>query len=126
MYRTAAATLERHHRAQGRNPQAALQALWLDEALSPRHGGEHTLQSHFGYDAHAVQRALAAMELPPAPPELAGDWTLQIHHPGGVGEILHSAEGGSWLGGSITLAQPGAPGAPRHENASECSIVALA
>ena len=126
LYRTAAATLERHYRDQGKNPEAALQALWLDEALCPRHGGEHTLQSHFGYDAHAVQRALAAMELPPAPPELAGDWTLQIHHPGGVGEILHSAEGGSWLGGSITLAQPGAPGAPRHENASECSIVALA
>ncbi len=24
-----------------------------------------------------------------------------VHHPGGVGEILHDADGGSWLKGSI-------------------------
>ena len=48
--------------------------------------------------------ALSAMELPDAPLLASGSNNrppIIVHHPGGVGEILHDADGGSWLKGSI-------------------------
>lgn len=126
LYRTAAATLERHYHAHSRNPRAALQALQLDQALCPRQGGEQVLQVPFDFDANAVHRALAAMELPPADAQLARHQTLAIHHPGGVGDILHGADGGSWLGGRIEQPDPGGPGISSHEKLSVPAVVALA
>jgi hypothetical protein len=65
-----------------------------------------------------VHRALAA-----AP---AQNRALTIRHPGGVGDILHSADGGSWLGGAIDFACIHAPGVQTHESVSELAVVALA
>jgi len=101
LYRTLAVALERHHLAHGADPRPALQVLQLDRALCPRMGGEHSIRVDFDFDARAVFDALAAMELPSAAEEIRGEFTLEIDHPGGLGEILHVADGGSWLRGVI-------------------------
>jgi hypothetical protein len=66
------------------------------------------------------------MELPPGGAEAAGDWTLRIRHPGGVGDILHSADGGSWLAGSIEHAEAGKRSGADREMTSELQVVAIA
>jgi len=101
LYRVIAIALERHYLAHGADPRPALRVLQLDQALCPRKGGEHTLRETFSFDAQAIDRALSAMELPLQSDAATGNWTLDIHHPGGVGEILHVADGGSWLRGTI-------------------------
>jgi hypothetical protein len=101
LYRTIATTVERHFLAHGADPRPALQVLQLDRALCPRTGSEMTLRETFSFNARAIFQALAAMELPGQMPHTAEHWTLDIHHPGGVGEILHVADGGSWLRGII-------------------------
>jgi hypothetical protein len=109
LFQRIATTLEKHHLAHGADPRQALQILQLDRALCPRRGGEVTLRRRFGYDARGAFTALAAMELPASPTsrEAQGrEWELEIHHPGGVGEILQVADGGSWLRGVIKEAPP--------------------
>ena len=125
LYRTAAAAIEQHFAAHGRDPRAALQALRLDAALCPRSGGEQVLHIRFDFDAMAVERALAAMELPPGAAQLAADWSVQIRHPGGVGDILLSPDGGGWLAGHIEHAAVGTHVAGTGEKPSELALVAL-
>jgi len=102
LYRVIGETLSRHHAEHGEDPAAPLAILELDRALCPRTGQEVTVRESFDYDARAAFDALAAMELPQS---LAADSTqnreVQIHHPGGVGDILLVADGGSWLRGVI-------------------------
>ena len=85
-------------RDHGADPTFALRLLQLDEALCPRTGQECRISAEFDYDAAAVERSLAAMEMP-GPSLLASAPTSRppiiVHHPGGVGEILHDADGGS-------------------------------
>ncbi len=90
----------------GVEPTTALRLLQLDAALCPRTGEERRIRADFDFDATAVERHLAAMELPE--PSLLTDagnarTPIIVHHPGGVGEILHDADGGSWLKGAIEL-----------------------
>ena len=99
LYRVIRGILIAHHQALGLDPDPALQALALDAALCPRMGGELTEQVAFDFDAQAVFDALAAMELPLQDCDTAVG--VKIRHPGGVGEILHDADGGSWLRGVI-------------------------
>jgi hypothetical protein len=99
LYRVIRETLLDHHQALGLDPDPALQALALDAALCPRMGGELTEQVAFDFDAQVVFDALAAMELPLQDYDTAVG--VMIRHPGGVGEILHDADGGSWLRGVI-------------------------
>jgi hypothetical protein len=101
VYRTIATTLEEHHLAQGADPRPALQVLQLDRALCPRSGSEARVSETFDFDPHASFTALSAMELPQAVQAGNRHWRATIHHPGGVGEILHVADGGSWLRGVL-------------------------
>jgi len=126
LYRTLADILARHCRDHGHDPEAALQALQLDAALCPRQGDEQLLHAEFDFDANAVFRALAAMEPSPPPASIAGECTLRIRHPGGVGDILHGADGGSWLAGTIEVAEAGGRTGAEHENSSELAVVAIA
>ena len=125
LYRTAAEVLEQHCRDHGQDPREALQALQIDAALCPREGGETTLQEQFGFDAVGLHRALASMELPP--PAILDDrpCLLDIFHPGGVGDILLGADGGSWLSGSIVNPAP-TSGEPATEIVSVAVDLALA
>ena len=98
----------------GVNASAALSILQLDRALCPRRGGEQVLERQFNFDAAATHRALSSMKLPEMGPQ---DQTLRIRNPGGLGEILHVADGGCWLQGVIEEAP---------ETASEIQYVAIA
>ncbi len=126
LYRTLADILARHCRAHGQDPEAALQALQLDATLCPRQGDEQLLQAEFEFDAKAVFAALAAMELSPPPATIAGQHKYRVRHPGGVGDILHGADGGSWLAGSIEAAVDGDRDSPEYEKSSELAVVAIA
>lgn len=102
VYRIIASELKEHHAAHNANPQAALQALELDRALCPRMGSETSINENFDFDAQRFFGALSAMELPATPIQDALErWVVEIQHPGGVGEILVVADGGSWLRGVI-------------------------
>lgn len=93
--------VQKHHKALNLDPTPALQTLALDAALCPRTGGEQTLHCHFDFDASATFHALSAMELPKQAERPRKDIQLTIKHPGGIGEILFVADGGSWLKGVI-------------------------
>jgi hypothetical protein len=97
------AALSQHCAAHGLDPQRPLQILSLDRALCPRTGAEHRLQVEFDFDAAAAFEALAAMELPAQDAGEPGCFV--VCHPGGVGEILLDANGGSWVRG-VLEAQP--------------------
>jgi hypothetical protein len=101
VYHTITVALEHHHRVHGADPQPALQALRLDRALCPRTGQEQSIKELFSFDALALFDSLAAMELPAGTLDNTGRYTVDIHHPGGVGDILVVADGGSWLRGVI-------------------------
>ncbi|MEM9254268.1 MAG: radical SAM protein [Pseudomonadota bacterium] len=100
LYKIIAASVEEQYRVQGADPDPALRMLELDRALCPRVGGEAQFQQAFSFDARAAFDALAAMELPPKARGPVTQ-TLDIQHPGGVGDILTVADGGSWLRGVI-------------------------
>jgi hypothetical protein len=89
------------HGADAALVQRARQLLSLDAQLCPRTGGETRLQARFDFDASAVCHSLSRMELPGAGSFGAGIHTLEIQHPGGVGDILFEADGGSWLRGEL-------------------------
>ncbi len=79
----------------------ASQLLQLDAALRPRMGSEYKWEQPFDFDVRRVFARLAAMELP-----AASDWEdnnvlVEFTSPGGLGEILLVADGGSWLKGAI-------------------------
>ena len=93
--------VQQHHKVLNLDPTAALQTLALDAALCPRSGGEQTLHCHFDFDAAATIKALSAMELAEHTDKPEEDVQLTIKHPGGIGEILFVADGGSWLKGVI-------------------------
>ncbi len=117
LYRILVDTVEKHHRNCQIDPTPALQTLALDRALCPRRGAEHTLHCEFNFDAASSFRALSSMEQPNDPEKSAAingsnnaasngskdgnNWRLTVEHPGGVGDILFDADGGSWLQGVI-------------------------
>jgi hypothetical protein len=104
LYEVLFEVVSRHHRDRGLNPTPALETLALDRALCPRTGSEQTLNCEFSFDAASSFAALSAMEQP-AYSDKSSDadrrWKLTVKHPGGVGDILLVADGGSWLAGTI-------------------------
>ena len=114
LYRVIADTLERHYADHDADPAAALRTLQLDRALCPRSGSETVLERHFDFDAAQTYRALSSMALP-----AIGHFKqiLRIRHPGGLGEILHVADGGSWLRGMIE-------GLPEPSSDIDCVAIA--
>ena len=81
----------------------------LDAMLCPRMGSETRETVELGFNAVAVEQALAAMELPEDTAFRDCNRQQAVIHPGGVGEILMDADGGSWLKGSIAVADANAP-----------------
>ena len=99
--------VHRHHIERGLNPTQALQILALDRALCPRTGSPQTLHCEFDFDARSAADALSSMELPiyrdePVAENEGRHWQLTVKQPGGVGDILFVADGGSWLQGVIS------------------------
>jgi hypothetical protein len=91
----------RQHQAGTATISRALQLLQLDAELCPRVGAESQLEVDFDFDVAAVYSRLNAMELPAEPCFEPGHYRVSIRQPGGVGEILFDADGGSWLRGEM-------------------------
>ena len=89
------------HEAAASLVEQSRQLLQLDALLCPRTGTETSLIADFNFDADAVYEALGNMELPNDDCFAATAIQLRIQHPGGVGDILFDADGGSWLRGEI-------------------------
>jgi hypothetical protein len=79
----------------------ALQLLALDAQLCPRTGPESTAEVDFEFDVLAAYEKLSAMELPADNSLAPGCYRVRVRQPGGVGEILFDADGGSWLRGEV-------------------------
>jgi hypothetical protein len=114
LYGVLAEVLEEHFQRNRKDPTTALQVLALDAALCPRTGSEQTVLADFDYRADRMCSALSAMAMPQAEDCSAGECTLRIHHPGGVGDILKDADGGSWLRGVITEVMEASAPLPLH------------
>jgi len=92
------------HEADATIIEQASHLLQLDALLCPRTGSETTLELTLSYNAIQVYDKLAAMELPDVNSFDGVSRLVTIQHPGGVGEILFDADGGSWLRGKLSLA----------------------
>lgn len=80
----------------------ALRVLEIDRALCPRVGPSTRATHEFEFAAGQALETLRRMEAPdPALLEAPCVTEFQIHHPGGVGEILRDPDGGSWIRGEI-------------------------
>jgi hypothetical protein len=101
LYQTIADVLRSHHELHGEEAQQALKILELDQALCPRTGSEASLDISFDFDANSAYTALAAMDKPSVELQSGDTWDLRVKHPGGIGDILQVADGGSWLRGVI-------------------------
>ncbi len=89
------------HNATASTFDAVLHLLHLDARLCPRVGTESTFDVDFGFDALKVYGQLTAMELPTPDSFESNCCRVRIRQPGGVGEILFDADGGSWLRGKM-------------------------
>ena len=71
--------------------------LMLDQAFAPRTGKTRETTTHFEFDANAVMDALEQMDCPD--PTLFADQPtdIDIHIPGGVGDIIKDPDGGIWI-----------------------------
>lgn len=76
--------------------------LALDRALCPRSGKAHSAKHEFDFDAAEALTVLERMEHPAdALIDTAPSVELEIAYPGGVGEVLHDPDGGSWVRGKL-------------------------
>ena len=121
LYGVIADALRDHCQRHGSDPGPAIQTLQLDRALCPRVGEEQYIRATFEYDVTGVHDALSAMELPGDALAHGAQQVLEIQHPGGVGEILLVADGGSWAGGRIVSQMR-----DHERDASEVAFVAIA
>ncbi len=85
--------------------EQAMNILRLDRALCPRTGNAHVLQEAFQFNANQAAHQLMSMELPTTGVFLEQQQVLQIEQPGGIGEVMKSPDGGSWIKGRIVQAR---------------------
>jgi hypothetical protein len=72
--------------------------LDVDAMVCPIVGGPKTMSFEFEFPADEVEQSLAAMELPEC--ELLqsdGRFTVEVSHPGGMGDIFKDPDCGEWL-----------------------------
>ncbi len=107
-YRTIKQTLEtwfKQHNTHKDIVRSALEALSLDQALSPRVGNKSTTNFSFMFHASRVLQQLQMMQEPKITDFKPQGEVLTITHPGGVGDVLRDPDGGSWMKGEIDASQ---------------------
>ncbi len=103
-YESVEATLRESLQGQNVSPtlvEEAMHILQLDRALCPRAGRPHRLQQQFQFNAGEAAQNLMSMKLPSTGVFQHQRQILQIDQPGGIGEVLKSPDGGSWIKGRI-------------------------
>lgn len=111
------------HGADATFVRQACAVLAIDAAMCPRVGRAHTLEKTFDFPADRVAFHLNRMELPSEACFAPRPTTVQIRHPGGVGDVLKDPDGGSWFRGQL-LSSPenparGQAGGPVHDAGSQ-------
>lgn len=82
--------------------QRLVRILGLDRALCPRSGAKHLATHEFEFDAAAAIATLSRMERPSDEMvDQSSPVAIEIEYPGGVGEVLHDPDGGSWVRGQL-------------------------
>ena len=81
--------------------ERTLKILELDALLCPRYGEESSEVINLDFDPTPLCDKLNAMELPQASAFAARPTRMRLHQPGGVGDILTDADGGSWIRGNL-------------------------
>ncbi len=71
--------------------------LELDEAFAPHVGATREVVAHFDFDANAVMDTLESMDLPADSLFAHQPTDINIHIPGGVGDIIKDPDGGVWV-----------------------------
>lgn len=81
---------------------AARRVLALDRALHPRFGESHRSRESFEFDAAETLAVFGRMERPES---TLGDseapTEFEIHHPGGLGDLLRDPDAGAWGRGRL-------------------------
>lgn len=80
---------------------SAQKVLALDKAICPRVGAADSVELTFDFDARSVLQDLNSLDLPDDASFALTDQSLFFSHPGGVGDVLHDPDGGSWLAGQL-------------------------
>ncbi len=114
------------HGASDKLHQQVSALLELDASLCPRTGVETLEHKMLSFDAIALEASLATMELPDDACFNSGHYAVEIHQPGGVGEILLDADGGSWIKGKLSPAPNSQVHTEASTNPQEIVAVALA
>lgn len=82
--------------------QRLVRILGLDRALCPRSGSAHLATHEFKFDAAEAIATLSRMELPSDQMvDNSAPIAIEVEYPGGVGEVLHDPDGGSWVRGQL-------------------------
>jgi radical SAM superfamily enzyme YgiQ (UPF0313 family) len=71
--------------------------LALDQAFAPHVGATRQVTASFDFDANAVMDTLEGMELPDDKLFAYQPTDIDIHIPGGVGDIIKDPDGGVWV-----------------------------
>jgi radical SAM superfamily enzyme YgiQ (UPF0313 family) len=71
--------------------------LALDQAFAPHVGATRQISMAFDFDANAVMDVLEGMELPQDKLFAHQPTEIDIHIPGGVGDIIKDPDGGVWV-----------------------------
>ena len=83
-----------------------LKLLEIDRARSPRVGDSHRETHHFSFAADEIVETLKALDLPGDALFEEGDSVaIEIHHPGGAGNLLADPDGGEWMRGNFVEAK---------------------
>lgn len=94
------------YQASAETIDAVAKILLLDHAFCPRYGTQQQFELALEFDGKAVCQQLDAMEVPASVLFHSPAQPLVVSTPGGVGEFLTSADGGSWVKGEIVGARP--------------------
>ena len=73
------------------------QLLELDRAFAPHTGATRDITVLFNFDANKVMDTLEGMDLPAADLFAKQPTDIDIHIPGGVGDIIKDPDGGVWI-----------------------------
>ena len=77
--------------------QRVTQLLALDQAFAPHTGATRDVTAQFNFDADKVIDSLEGMEFPAADLFAEKPTEIDIHIPGGVGDIIKDPDGGVWI-----------------------------
>jgi radical SAM superfamily enzyme YgiQ (UPF0313 family) len=104
--------------------QSVLAVLAIDRACCPRAGQQHRETHTFPCGASAAKAALEGMQLPEAASFAAGDETVTVEYPGGIGDLIREPDAGGWAQGRFLSADGGSDAVPAPQTDASAHQIA--